>query len=64
MAEVTKRMKVTYKVKNEEGKEVEYAVVRPNPKLVEEGSKVRTRAFRQAIDNDAIVRARVEVIAR
>lgn len=57
------RLKATFKVE-ENGQQVEYAVRRPNPKEMAEGQKVYNKAFREAIEADAIIRPKLELLMR
>jgi hypothetical protein len=46
------------------GKEVELAVLRPNAKQRQEAQKVYNRAFREAVESGAILRAKIESVMR
>ncbi len=46
------------------GKEVELAVLRPNAKQRQEAQKVYNRAFREAVESGAILRAKIENVMR
>lgn len=64
MAELAKKLKTVYEVKGEDGVEAKYAVLRPNPKVLADGQTVYNRAFKKAVDNEAIVRAKLDDILR
>jgi hypothetical protein len=51
------------KVKNGD-KEIELAVLRPNPKVKQDAQKVYNKAFRDAIESGAILRAKIESVMR
>jgi hypothetical protein len=63
MPEQKLRLKATFKVK-EGDKEVEYAVRRPTPKELAEGQKVYNKAFREAVEADAIVRPKLDALLK
>src|SRR5262245_9670927 len=46
------------------GKAVALAVKRPDPKVVQKGQQVHNRAFREAVDSGAILRAKVDGVIR
>ena len=46
------------------GKEVELAVLRPNAKQRQEAQKVYNKAFREAVESGAILRAKIESVMR
>lgn len=47
-----------------EGKEVEFAVVRPTPKQLTEAQKVYNRAFRDALESGAMLRQKLDDVMR
>lgn len=55
--------KKTFKVEIS-GKEVELAVLRPNAKQRQEAQKVYNKAFRDAVESGAILRAKIESVMR
>jgi len=46
------------------GKEVELAVLRPNAKVRQDAQKVYNKAFRDAVESGAILRAKIESVMR
>lgn len=57
------KLKTVFKVK-EGDEEVEYAVRRPTPKEMADGQKIHNRAFKEAVDADAIIRPKLEEVLR
>lgn len=47
-----------------DGKKVDLAVIRPNQKQRQEAQKVYNKAFREALDSGAILRAKIESVMR
>jgi hypothetical protein len=47
-----------------EGKKVELAVKRPDPKVEQKGQQVHNRTFREAVDSGAILRAKVDRVVK
>lgn len=66
MAEVKNKRLFKAEIESEDGskREVEFAVVRPNNKVVQTATLVYNREFRTAIENRAYVRAKIEQVMR
>jgi hypothetical protein len=62
MSEVKNKM--VFKARDENGVELDLAIVRPNQKQVNDGQKEYNKAFREAVDSRAILRARVDQLMR
>ncbi len=55
--------KVTFSVKVDE-KDVELAVIKPSPRQLNEAQKVYNKAFKEAVESGAILRAKIEQVMR
>lgn len=68
MAEQAKRLKTVFTapVRGEDGaeKETELAVVRPGPKVISDAQRAWNRAFHEAVESRAILRAKLEDVLR
>lgn len=58
------KRKVKFEAVDADGQKKEFAVLRPSSKQQDQGQKVHNRAFREAVESGAILRAKVEGIMR
>lgn len=58
------KLKTVFKVKQEGQKEVEYAVLRPNPRVMAEAKKVYNRKFRELVEAGTIIRSGLDRVLK